>query len=207
MNSLTPPLCHHESFLFAHVLCHPALLMDGVQVQRAAVPPAVGCCLVSGCDWLIGAETPDKHTRPQWSDINIFSPLGLQLSISHHRLMHQITGLCVKSESWGGGLMQSHVMAELKTCWRGEEEEEGMEGEMRRGQQSRGLPAALWRLLISWVFCRLPKELLRFLHHLLLLVFLGKAFITPERGFNIRQCQELHACVVSSSLQIFFLFH
>ena len=54
--------------------------------------------------------------------------------------MHQITELCVKSESWGreggrGRLIQSHVMAELKACWR--EEEEGMEGEMRKAGQER----------------------------------------------------------------------
>lgn len=59
--------------------------------------------------------------------------------------MHQITELCVKSESWGreggrGRLIQSHVMAELKACWRvevGEEEEEGMEGQMRKAGQER----------------------------------------------------------------------
>lgn len=31
--------------------------------------------------------------------------------------------------------MQSHVMAELKTCWRGEED--GMEGEIRKAGQER----------------------------------------------------------------------
>lgn len=57
--------------------------------------------------------------------MNIFSPLGPQLSISHHLLMHQIKELCATSGSWGGlgGLMQSHVTAELKTCWSEEEEE------------------------------------------------------------------------------------
>lgn len=35
----------------------------------------------------------------------------------------------------GGGLMQSHVMAEHKTCWG--EEEKGMEGERRKARQER----------------------------------------------------------------------
>lgn len=34
----------------------------------------------------------------------------------------------------GGGLMQSHVMAGLKTCWR---DEEGMVREMRKKREER----------------------------------------------------------------------
>lgn len=84
--------------------------------------------------------------------------------------MHQITELCVTSG--GGGLMQSRVMAELKTCWR-EEEKKGTEGGNEEGQTGKdgnkegfvckwvcstwwGFPETLWWLITSWAHSALP---------------------------------------------------
>lgn len=118
-------------------------LQHGVKVQRESAAPAV-CCVLSGeCDCLlIGPRRNSRQTHKARSDLmEIYFPLSI-CSLAYH-----IIDWCTKSQSFvsnlqlGGGrgrLMQSHVMAELKTCWRGEEEgmeedhEEGRTAEMQR---------------------------------------------------------------------------
>lgn len=121
-------------------------------------------CLTNGCT----VHTQHAASVAQWwkytyvysmCDIQYTSTLCPQHITSstdgpNHRALCQICSW----EEWGWGLMQSHVMAELKTCWRTWEEERSRKNKEEDGRNRiRRSEQEMWWWL-NWVFCNVATD-------------------------------------------------